>query len=55
MSRARPRPVGWQHHDPEVHVHEVLDQDQLRDMIALARSSEGVFRRPGQAGVERDV
>jgi hypothetical protein len=39
----------------EVHVHEVLTQDQLRDMIALARSSEAVYRPPGQAGVDRDV
>jgi uncharacterized protein with GYD domain len=39
----------------EVHVHEVLSQDQLRDMIALAQSAETVFRPPGQGGVERGV
>ena len=39
----------------DVHVHEVLTQDQLRDMVALARSSEDVFRPPGQAAIQRDV
>ena len=39
----------------EVHVHEVLTQDQLRDMVALARSSEDVFRPPGQAAIQRDA
>ncbi len=38
----------------EVHVHEVLTQDQFRDMVALARSSESVYRPPGQGAVERD-
>jgi uncharacterized protein with GYD domain len=39
----------------EVHVHEVLTQDQLREMVVLAQSSEGVYRPPGQAAIERDV
>jgi uncharacterized protein with GYD domain len=39
----------------EVHVHEVLTQDQLRDMVALAQSSDQVYRPPGQAATERDV
>ena len=39
----------------EVHVHEVLSQDQLRDMIALAQSSGDVYRPPGQSAIERDV
>jgi len=39
----------------EVQVHEVLTQDQLRDMVALARSSDQVYRPPGEAAVERDV
>jgi len=39
----------------EVHVHEVLTQDQLRDMVALAQSTEDVFRPPGQAAIERDA
>jgi len=37
-----------------VHVHEVLTRDQLREMVALAKSSEGVYRPPGQAAIERD-
>ena len=39
----------------ELHVHEVLTQDQLRDMVALAQSTDEVYRPPGQAAVERDV
>jgi len=39
----------------DVHVHEVLTQDQLRDMVALAQSSDEVYRAPGQAAIERDV
>jgi uncharacterized protein with GYD domain len=39
----------------EVHVHEVLTQDQFRDMIALAQSSDDVYRPPGRAAIERDL
>jgi uncharacterized protein with GYD domain len=39
----------------EVRVHEVLTQDQLRDMVALAQSTDEVYRPPGQAAIERDV
>ena len=39
----------------EVHVHEVLTQDQLRDMVALAQSADQVYRPPGQAAIERDI
>lgn len=39
----------------EVHVHEVLTQDQFREMVALAQSSDDVYRPPGQAAIERDV
>lgn len=39
----------------EVHVHEVLTRDQFREMVALARSTDQVYRPPGQAAVERDV
>src|SRR5215467_9945180 len=39
----------------EIHVQEVLTQDQLREMIALAKSAETVYRPPGQAAVERDL
>ena len=38
-----------------VHVHEVLTRDQFRDMVALAQSSEEIYRPPGQAAVERRV
>ena len=38
----------------EVLVHEVLTQNQLRDMVALAQSSGPVYRPPGQAAVEQD-
>jgi uncharacterized protein with GYD domain len=39
----------------DVHVHEVLTQDQLRDTVALAQSSDNVFRPPGEAVIERDL
>jgi uncharacterized protein with GYD domain len=39
----------------EVRVHEVLTQDQLRDVVALAQSSDHVYRPPGQAAIERDL
>ncbi|HEY7323231.1 MAG TPA: GYD domain-containing protein [Streptosporangiaceae bacterium] len=39
----------------DVNVHEVLSQDQLSDMIALTRSSEGVYLPPGAAAAEQDV
>ena len=39
----------------DVHVHEVLTKDQLRDTVALAQSSDDVYRPPGQAAVERDL
>lgn len=38
----------------EVRVHEVLTLEQLRDVVALARSAEGVYRPPGQAAVDTD-
>jgi uncharacterized protein with GYD domain len=38
----------------EVRVHEVLTQAQLRDVVALARTSEGVYRAPGAEVVETD-
>jgi len=37
----------------EVRVHEVLTQEQLYDVVNLARSAEQVYRPPGQAAVER--
>lgn len=36
----------------EVQVHEVLTQEQLREVVALAKSSEGVYHAPGAAAVE---
>jgi uncharacterized protein with GYD domain len=39
----------------DVRVREVLTQDQLRDVIDLAKSAEGVYRAPGSASVERDI
>jgi uncharacterized protein with GYD domain len=39
----------------EVHVHEVLTRDQFRDMVALAQSTDDLYRPPGQAATERDV
>jgi uncharacterized protein with GYD domain len=39
----------------DVQVHEVLTRDQLWETIALAKSSENVYRPPGHAATERDV
>ena len=39
----------------EIRVHEVLTQEQLRDMVGLAQSSDEVYRPPGQSAIERDV
>jgi uncharacterized protein with GYD domain len=38
----------------EVQVHQLLTQDQLRDVVALAKSLEHVYRPPGAAAIERD-
>jgi hypothetical protein len=39
----------------DVQVHEVLTQEQLREVVALAKSSEGFYHAPGKAAVERDT
>ena len=39
----------------DVQVHEVLTQDQLREVVALAKSSEGLYRPPGLAAIESDL
>jgi uncharacterized protein with GYD domain len=39
----------------DVQVHEVLTQEQLRDVVALAKSSEGYYPPPGSAAVESDL
>jgi uncharacterized protein with GYD domain len=36
----------------EVHVHQLLTQDQLREVVTLARSTEGIYHPPGAAAVE---
>lgn len=38
----------------DVHVHQLLTQDQLREVVVLARSLEDVYRPPGVAAIERD-
>jgi uncharacterized protein with GYD domain len=39
----------------EVHVHEVLTQDQLSDAIALAQSAQAVYKPPGLGAPGRDL
>jgi uncharacterized protein with GYD domain len=39
----------------DVQIHEVLTQQQLRDVVALAKSSSGFYHAPGSAAVEREV
>jgi len=39
----------------DVQVHEVLTQDQLREVMALAKSSEGLYQPPGSAAIETDI
>src|SRR5215472_15975586 len=36
----------------DVQVHEVLTQDQIHDVVALASSVRGVFQPPGKSAVE---
>jgi uncharacterized protein with GYD domain len=38
----------------DVHVHQLLTLDQLRDMVALAKSLEQVYSPPGAAATERN-
>jgi uncharacterized protein with GYD domain len=38
-----------------VQVHQLISQDQLRDVVALARSSEGVYYPPGARGAESSL
>ena len=38
----------------DVEVHQLLHQDQLREVVALARSLEHVYRPPGVAAFDRD-
>jgi len=39
----------------DVQVHEVLTQDQFREMVVLAQSSDEVYRPPGHEAIKRDV
>lgn len=39
----------------DVQVHEVLTQDQLRDVVDLARGSGGAYHAPGAAAVESEL
>lgn len=36
----------------DVHLQQLFDQDQIREMVALAKSAEGVYHPPGAAAVE---
>jgi uncharacterized protein with GYD domain len=36
----------------DVHVSQLLTQDQLRDVVVLAKSTEGVYHPPGAAAVQ---
>jgi uncharacterized protein with GYD domain len=38
----------------DVQVHQLLTQDQLREMVTLAKGLEHVYRPPGVAAIERD-
>jgi uncharacterized protein with GYD domain len=37
----------------EVRVRELLTQDQLRDVVALAKGTESIYRPPGAEALER--
>lgn len=39
----------------DVQVHEVLTQEQLREVVALARSSEDSYHAPGSAAIENGL
>lgn len=36
----------------DVHVSQLIDQDQLREVVTLARSSDGIYQAPGAAATE---
>lgn len=38
-----------------VEMSQLLSQDQLREVIELARSSDGVYHPPGEAAVDRNI
>jgi len=39
----------------DVQVHEVLTQEQLRDVVTLAHGSDGVYHPPGLAAITEDT
>ena len=39
----------------DVQVHEVHTQEQIRGVIALAKSAEDVYRPPGRAAIETEI
>jgi uncharacterized protein with GYD domain len=39
----------------DVQVHEVHTREQLHDVIALAKSSENIYRAPGASAMEREL
>ncbi len=39
----------------DVEVDEVLTQEQVHDVIALAKASEGFYSPPGAAAIEQDI
>ena len=39
----------------DVQVHEVLTQEQLRYVVALAQSAHGVYQPPGKAATENEL
>ena len=39
----------------DVQVREVLTQEQLREVVALAKSSEAAYRAPGAAAIESEL
>ena len=36
----------------DVHVSQLISQDQLREVVSLAKSSEGIYQPPGAAAAE---
>lgn len=39
----------------DVKVHEVLNKDQIREMVVLAKDTADAYRPPGQAAIDRDI
>jgi hypothetical protein len=39
----------------DVQIHEVLTHEQISDVVALAKSVQGVYQPPGRAAIETDL